>query len=433
MASVVILGAGLTGLSAAYHLEQLGFIDYQIFEKDDTVGGLCRSVNQDGFTFDYTGHLLHVSDEYFKMLISNLVGFENFNLIFRRSFIYSHEVYTLYPYQINLYGLPNDVIVECIEGFLKRRKNIEPKTFYSWVLKYFGKGLGENFLFPFEQKKIAYDVKKLMHSWTGRFVPATNLKDMIVGSIKSRDNDSFGYNSQFYYPKTGGISFWVTKLANKLKNNIKVNSEVDSVDIVNKVVKFKDGSWVNYKYLISTIPLDVLLKNIKESSSSNLAIQSKKLLCNSVLNFNLGIQNRDISDKHWIYFPELKYKFYRIGFPHNFSRQLVPENASSLYGEFSYINLPADRLEQITQESIKDCMSLLKIEENEIATKKIINIQRAYVIYDKWRENNLKSVLDKLESYNIFSVGRYGAWKYSSMQEAVLDGKQVAEKIMGIN
>ncbi len=97
MTRVVIIGAGLTGLSTAYHLEQLGFFDYVIFEKEPEIGGLCRSVTNNGFTFDYTGHLLHINDPYVKILIEKLVGFHNFNYIPRESFIYSQNVFTKYP------------------------------------------------------------------------------------------------------------------------------------------------------------------------------------------------------------------------------------------------------------------------------------------------------------------------------------------------
>ncbi len=94
MAKIVIIGAGPTGLSAAYHLEKKGFYDYKIFEKESNTGGLCRSVTQDGFTFDYTGHLLHIGDAYFRSFIEDVVGMQNLNTIHRRSFIYSQNTYT---------------------------------------------------------------------------------------------------------------------------------------------------------------------------------------------------------------------------------------------------------------------------------------------------------------------------------------------------
>lgn len=120
MADIVIIGAGLTGISAAYHLEKKGFSSYRLFEKEQEIGGLCRSVTQDGFTFDFTGHLLHASDPYFSELIAQVVGVENLNSIDRASFIYSHHTFTRYPFQANLYGLPEQVIVDCIAGFVNR-------------------------------------------------------------------------------------------------------------------------------------------------------------------------------------------------------------------------------------------------------------------------------------------------------------------------
>ncbi len=152
MAKVVIIGAGLTGLSAAYHLEQNGFFDFEIFEKENEVGGLCRSKFQDGFTFDYTGHLLHVNDDYFGKLLDDIVGLKNFEQIQRRSYIHSKDTYTPYPFQINLKGLPEDVIVECIEKFVSRPNIKNPKSFYQWVQTHFGEGLGKHVFFPFQNK-----------------------------------------------------------------------------------------------------------------------------------------------------------------------------------------------------------------------------------------------------------------------------------------
>ena len=124
MAKIIIIGAGLTGLSAAYHLEQAGYTDFKVFEKEPVIGGLCRSIQQDGFTFDYTGHLLHISDPSFEAIINQYVNKASLNTIQRRSYIYSHDTYTNYPFQTNLYGLPETVIVECILEFIKTTKKI---------------------------------------------------------------------------------------------------------------------------------------------------------------------------------------------------------------------------------------------------------------------------------------------------------------------
>lgn len=430
MADIVILGAGLTGLSAAYHLEQLGFNDYVLFEKDLETGGLCRSVVSEGFTFDYTGHLLHINDIYFKSFIEKILDMQNLNMINRRSFVYSQDKYSRYPYQINLFGLPAKTITECIENFVNRPKYKNPKSFYQWVLTNFGKGFADHFFVPYQTKIFDYDVKKLSASWTSRFVPATSLKDLIQGAIVDKSDDLVGYNSQFFYPKASGISYLVDNLAKAINKKILVDHCVTSVDAVNKLVHFSNGLSVKYKKLITTLPLDFLLKNLIESTSTNLSAVHKNLLCNSVINFNLGINKSNVSEKHWIYFPENKYPFYRLGFPHNFSDHMAPSGCSSLYGEISYLNKLTSNRDDLLKSALDSVKQLLNFEQKDIATCKIIDIKHAYVIYNKWRDNNIADILNKLALLDIYSVGRYGEWKYSSMQEAVLDGKKVSETVL---
>ena len=81
----------------------------------------------------------------------------------------------------------------------------------------------------------------------------------------------------------------------------------------------------------------MLFKNLKGTDSSLLAAAADNLRCNSVVNFNFGINRPDLSDKHWIYFPEKEYPFYRLGFGHNFSEHMTPPDCSSLYGEFAHL------------------------------------------------------------------------------------------------
>ena len=78
--------------------------------------------------------------------------------------------------------------------------------------------------------------------------------------------------------------------------------------------------------------------------------------------------------------------------------------------------------------AIKSTKEIFKI--NEIVTTNIINIEHAYVIYDSWRDKNLNKILKKLREEDIFSIGRYGAWKYSTMEDAILDGKEIADKLI---
>jgi len=145
---------------------------------------------------------------------------------------------------------------------------------------------------------------------------------------------------------------------------------------------------------------------------------------------NLGISRAALSDKHWIYYPEKKYPFYRIGFYNNFSAAMAPAGCSSLYIECSYRKQSEKSVYHLKKAARSQVKKLFNITDDEIIVEQTPCIPHAYVIYDFWRERNLAKLLDRLEHEGIYSIGRYGSWCYASMQEAVLEGKKVAEKIV---
>ena len=101
---VVILGAGLAGLSAAYNLDDR---DVVLVERESEVGGLCRSKRHDGFVFDFTGHLLHLRDPTIRDWVLDLLP-DGYCQLDRSAWIHSHDLLTPYPFQANTAGLPLD-------------------------------------------------------------------------------------------------------------------------------------------------------------------------------------------------------------------------------------------------------------------------------------------------------------------------------------
>src|SRR3954464_529188 len=150
----LILGGGMSGLSCAYHLQR----DYLLVERSDEPGGLSRSIKQDGFVFDHTGHLLHLRNPYTLKLIPQLLG-DNLALHQRKAWIYSHGAYTRYPFQANTFGLPKKVVAENVKGFVDAQlraagapRGADPESLRSWVLRTFGTGFAKNFFFPYNEK-----------------------------------------------------------------------------------------------------------------------------------------------------------------------------------------------------------------------------------------------------------------------------------------
>ena len=433
MPEVVILGAGLTGLSTAYHLEQNNFFDFAIYEKESRAGGLMRSEHCNGFAFDYTGHYLHVNDQGFNNFLNEVYGLDSFDKVQRNSAIYTHRTTVVYPFQMNLYGLPSDVIYECLQGYLMRpRSRVQPKTFYAWVLKYFGKGLGKHFFFPYNSKLLAYPIKKIHPNWTGRFVPQTSLHDILKGALEPNPHRHVGYNTWFYYPRQGGIESFIKKLAAKVAAPIHTGYEVVAIDSNKKIITFSNGKTVSYYTLITTMPLDHMLKMLVHPSDESLRHVAQNLWCNSVINFNLGFSTGAIGPYHWIYFPEKCYHFYRLGFWHNISSSLVVPGCSSIYGELSYQPRWHSRtsMQKKVDAAIGQTLAYLGLTSSDIKTALTLEIPHGYVVYDAWREKNLSRLLIALQGMHIYSTGRFGAWKYSSMQEAYSDGKDAARAVL---
>ena len=423
MARVVIIGAGLTGLSVAYHLEQENFFDYVIFEQGSTIGGLCRSVRSDGFTFDYTGHFFHCPSA--TMIESLNTIMQNSPLInhMRRSYIYSHDTYTPYPYQTNLWGLPTETIIDCIMGFVRRRTHKKNDNFDAWVNSHFGEGFAHHFFFPYQEKIFDYPVTKLRTGWV-QDVPQTTLEEILKGALQERDIHSIGYNAQFLYPQAGGIDHLIHAFGNALKTPVYRNCCAVYIDTKKKTVTLSNGHVEPYEHLISTMPMNICLNLI------GMRNEARKLLCNSVININLGINRPELSLKHWIYYPEKQYPFFRVGLPHMLP-SMVPEGCSSLSIEIATLgHLCQSTIKDHTKQSIDQIKKIFKISKRDIVTEQILLLPHAYVIYNAWREKHIDALHAHLESQSIYSIGRYGAWKYASMHDAIKDGQLMADKLL---
>jgi UDP-galactopyranose mutase len=154
------------------------------------------------------------------------------------------------------------------------------------------------------------------------------------------------------------------------------------------------------------------------------------LRCVSVYNVNLGVARERISDYHWIYFPEPEYPFYRAGFPMNFSPALGRPGCSSLYVEVSH--QPTESIPPaVLLQRIRTGMEQASIfrPDDEVVVADVRDIRYAYVLFDKHRARALPAILEELERRGIHSIGRYGRWEHTSMEDAIAQGKTLAEKL----
>src|SRR3989338_474013 len=428
----VILGARFAGLSTAYHLRE----GYSLFEKEEEPGGMARSIHRNGYVFDYDGHLLHFRNEYTFLLIMKLLE-GNIAPHKRNSWIYSKGSFTRYPFQANFYGLPKNIVKDCLVGLIKAKVNLRssgekkadlPGNFEDWVRQTFGSGIAEHFMLPYNKKFWILDPSQLTCDWLDGFVPVPSLEDAVSGAISS-NTKLFGYNSKFWYPIRGGISEVVEGFLKKT-NNLHLNKKAVTIDQYRKEIIFEDGTIKKFKHLVSTMPLPELcrvLVDVPEKIKQAFSM----LKYTSIYVVNLGIKKEDITDRHWVYYPEENEVFYRTGFTTNFSMDVAPPRRTSIYAETSYSGEKNIDRERIVSDTIWGLRTLGIIgDENEIEFCLPIDIKYGYVIYDSNRKFAVQAIKNYLNRFSIYNIGRYGSWRYMSMEDVILEGKAMAEWLL---
>ncbi len=427
--NILIIGGGLAGLSAAKALE--GKKDYIIAERENRPGGLAATVAKGGFHFDYSGHLLHLRwPKTSKFILGALAG--NCARIKRDARVYAHKRWTPFPFQSNLAAMPPAVKSECVSGFLKAYNagHTGPgdgsEVFSRWTRRVLGDGISKHFMLPYNAKLWQYPMERLTTEWCAPFVPMPKPEEVIKGAY-GRANEGIGYNTVFHYPKRGGIGALANALAKKSRG-LRLGLEVESLNLGKGTADIRYFGPVNFKRLINTMPLNELIAKAEDAPAA-VRRAAASLRHNTVYVLNLGVKGAK-SDMHWGYFPGEEFPFYRAGIATNFAKSLAPRGCASFYIEIATAGEALDlaSAEAAVLKGLKAC-GLIK-SQSQVVEKLWLKIPCAYVIYNRERAKALPVIFDWLKTKRAQSIGRYGAWKYSFMEESVKEGLEAAERLL---
>lgn len=475
----IVIGAGPTGLSAAYHLGA----DSLLLEQNATVGGWCRSIQDNGFTFDYAGHIMFSNDAYVHELYRKLLG-DNVHWQDREAWIYSKRVYTRYPFQGALYGLPPDVLKECIVGAIEARFGklqdapakpaavvqgssassckaesitdccadgvaestvplvaagrttrslaAEPNNFEEFIYKVWGAGVAKHFAIPYNRKLWAVPLTEMETSWLGGRVPLPDLEEMIDGALRPVGKP-VGPNARFGYPLRGGFQALMNGFLPLLTGDLRTNAQVKRVLPKARKVILADGTVYRYGKLISTAPLPRLIQMIGPDAPERIVAAAGKLRHVSVRCVNIGVARENVTDKHWIYYPEDSV-FHRIFVQGNASPHCNAAGGFGLTCEITYSPdkpLPCDG-DALTDRCIRDCIAVGMLKEDDaIVARSQVDMPYAYVVYDHARKSNVEVIREWLAQHDILLAGRYSEWEYYNSDHAFLAGKKVADAVLG--
>lgn len=423
---LIILGAGLSGLSTALHHGG----DYLMLERDGRPGGLTRTEDIEGFLFNHTGHWLHLRDPRIQALVEELLP-DGMVTVQRRAAIYSNGVFTLYPFQANLHGLPREVLRECLQGAVEAavqrasRKDPSPRNFLEYAHRHFGDGIARHFIVPYNTKLWGVSPAEVTAEWTQRFVPVPDIAQIIDGAL-GLSREAMGYNASFLYPAEGGIEALARALYGRLDaSRCRMNTRPQRLSTEGRWLEV-GGDRLSYGALVSTLALPDLVELAVDAPDA-IRDASRRLRCSPLRYVNVALDvPTPLDGNHWIYLPEARFPFYRVGSASNAIPGLAPEGQSSLYVELANDQLASEA------EIVSSLAGFLKeigsIEhERQIRFAAFREHPWGYVIFDRHCNEARRTILEFFASRGVHSIGRYGGWTYNSMEDAMLDGLRTAE------
>jgi protoporphyrinogen oxidase len=436
MTRIVILGAGPTGLGAAYRLQELGHTDWDIYERSDHVGGLASSFTDDkGFTYDVGGHVLFSHYPYFDALVERLLG-DNFAHIRREAWIWMKERFVPYPFQNNIRHLPSEDVLACLDGLIGAQRTSRPsETFEEWIGATFGEGIARLFMLPYNFKVWATPPHLMSKQWMAERVSVVDVARVLRNVVLGKDDVAWGPNNTFKYPLRGGTGAIYRALVPYIEPHLHLRTAAIGVDLERKIVGFADGSSTGYDVLISTIPLDQLVSWSRPTPSA-VRDAATDLVHNSSYIIGVAVARPVPSTKCWIYFPEDTTPFYRVTYLSNYSPYMTPDDQHFLLlSETTYSPWKPEPAEGIVERVIDGMVATRLLDESDrariVATYRI-DVPYEYPVPTLRRDDALAVIQPFLMDRDVYSRGRFGAWLYEigNMDHSVMQGVETVDRVL---
>jgi len=403
-----------------------------VLEREDEVGGIARTIRRGEFSFDITGHWLHISSPLIERLIAE-TGLGDLVRTERRAEVHSYGVRTPYPYQAHTFGLPAKVIADCVLGYFAAREAAvkgapAPRTFDDYIMRRLGDGIARHFMRPYNTKLWTVPPEAMDCAWCDSFVPTPSPEEVVLGALQPEGaGHALGYNASFLYPRSGGIAALPQALAKASKAELRTGMQATRLCWRPRRLQCADGTTLPYEVLVSTMPLPTLVRLLDDPPEA-VIWAARALRAASVTYWDIGLPRANSPrDAHWVYFPEPGVPFYRAGAPSLVAPSMAAPGCRSLYVEVSHpqgSSVPVN--DETMLRGLRQTGLVGEQEEPVLMARNLI--EYGYVIMDQEYGVARGVILEWLERQGILSVGRYGSWTYQAMEGSMLDGLRAAEK-----
>ncbi len=450
----VVLGGGISGLGFAKRMSDNG-ASVLVLEKEDIVGGLSRSIHYKGHYLDYSAHRFHTKNQVLLDEIMKLPGLEMHQHI-KKSRIYMFGRYLKYPFEIQnlLRAMPLKQSflsgLSFVGNMIRKqfRKTTDLRSYKDWFVYIYGERLYEVMCNPYTSKIWQHDPAEISADWADQRFQGEDMAKLVRRILKkilrldfsnyNLEDDSLAPDGgPFYYPLRG-IQELPDAMALAARQNgaeILTSATITSIDTGKKTVTYLHNDieeTVGYKHIISTIPLHTLYQlQERKDAKVEQALAGTRYM--DIIFVYLFLDKKQVSNDHWLYFPDKNIIFNRAVEFSNWSPVMCPEGTTSICFDItSFSDSPAWAMtdEELTRRVIEDAIRINYIEEKDITDHLVVRISHAYPYYDLEYKSKLDVIVPFLESGNVHLLGRTGVFRYNNSDNSIEMGFELADQFL---
>jgi protoporphyrinogen oxidase len=425
--TTVVIGAGVSGLGFAnWWRERHAGAHVVVLEAAPEPGGYCRTVVQDGFVWDYSGHFFHFKEPAIETWLRDRMPGQEVCTVIRRAVIRYAGRDIDFPFQTHIHQLALDDFLEClVELYFRPSGDDPPRSFGEMLVRRFGRGITDRFLRPYNEKLYAIDLDRLDVDAMGRFFPHADIAD-IIASMRPRAPGAgagAGYNATFTYPAGGAVQYIHALLRDLPSGTVSCSEPAVAIDLAAREV-VTPARRIAFERVVSSAPLPALAR------LCGVAHDPAVFSANKVLVYNLGFDRKGPRDVHWMYFPDRSLVFYRVGWYDNI---LPPRPGTadrmSLYVEIGAPHDATFDVDALRERVLADLRREAIITEHRLISHHHVVLDPAYVHITRASLGETARLKAELAGRGVYSVGRYGGWTYCSIEDNLLETRTLAHHI----
>ena len=437
--SITIIGGGVAGLAAGYYARKKG-LAFTLYEAEEQFGGNCRTLCNGQFFFDTGSHRFHDMDHEITKQVRSLLG-SDLKEVRASSRIYYNGRFIDFPLSpMNLFmnlGPRTSVraALEIIGGKIKKAADVT--SFESFALDKYGCTIAESLLLNYSKKLWGRPCTELSPAIAGNRMNGLNFGTLIRELVPGTATKTCHLEGSFFYP-VNGIFMIPERLAESAGiENIRTCSRITRLFHEGsriKAIRINDSEYIDTEHLISTIPLNTLVKNLEPSAPPEILQQARRLSYRSLIQVAVFLNKNRISSNASIYFPDAAFPFTRIYEPKNRSYLMAPPGLTSLVAE-----IPCSPNDEIWTE---DDISIARrvqtfyerlgwIHSRDLIDTAVERLPYAYPVLTNESEEAVAAIISYLKRFsNLRLTGRNGLFRYVHIHDMLRFGMECVEAVV---